>query len=80
VDEEIAETTPDLKVSRWGAILVESEETGKTSREDIYAAGDNVRGADLVVTAVAAARSAARTIHRALLNGKARRGIQPANV
>ena len=73
VEEEIAETTPELKVTKWGTLLVKSQETGETSREEIYAAGDNVRGADLVVTAVAAARKAARAMHGALLNLKARR-------
>jgi glutamate synthase (NADPH/NADH) small chain len=66
VDPEIADTTPDLKTTKWGTIWVESEATGKTSRQDIWAAGDNVRGADLVVTAVAAARHAARDLDRAL--------------
>ncbi len=73
VDQEIVETTPSLKATRWGTILVESEESGQTSREETYAAGDNVRGADLVVTAVAAARKAARTMHERLLALKARR-------
>ena len=61
-----AETTPDLKVAKWGTIWVESEETGQTSRKEIWAAGDNVRGADLVVTAVAAARKAATDIDQHL--------------
>ena len=67
VDPEISNTTENLKVTRWGSIWVESEATGHTSREEIWAAGDNVRGADLVVTAVAAARHAAQDIHRTLL-------------
>jgi len=66
VDPEISETTPELRVTKWGTIWVESEETGKTSRQEIWAAGDNVRGADLVVTAVAAARKAAADIDRTL--------------
>ena len=53
--------------TKWGSVVVESEETGVTSREDLYAAGDNVRGADLVVTAVAAARKAAVSMHNKLL-------------
>jgi glutamate synthase (NADPH/NADH) small chain len=67
VDPEISDTTDDLKVTKWGSIWVETEDTGHTSREEIWAAGDNVRGADLVVTAVAAARQAAKDIHRTLL-------------
>jgi len=65
-ETDIPETTPNLKTTKWGSIVVESEETGLTSREDLYAAGDNVRGADLVVTAVAAARKAAFTMHQKL--------------
>ena len=66
VDHELADTTDHLKVTKWGSVWVESEETGHTSREDIWAAGDDVRGADLVVTAVAAARKAAIDIHRTI--------------
>jgi glutamate synthase (NADPH/NADH) small chain len=66
-ETDIPETTTNLKTTKWGSIVVESEETGLTSREDLYAAGDNVRGADLVVTAVAAARKAAFTMHQKLL-------------
>jgi glutamate synthase (NADPH/NADH) small chain len=73
-ETEIPETTPDLKMSKWGTVLVENEETGRTSREDLYAAGDNVRGADLVVTAVAAARKAALDMHAKLLAMRAKRG------
>jgi glutamate synthase (NADPH/NADH) small chain len=66
-ETDIPETTPNLKTTKWGTIVVESEETGRTSREDVYAAGDNVRGADLVVTAVAAARKAALDMHARLM-------------
>ncbi len=66
VDPEIAESTPGLQVTKWGTIWVESEMTGRTSRQEVWAAGDNVRGADLVVTAVAAARKAALDIDSAL--------------
>ena len=66
-ETEVAEHTPNLKTTKWGSIVVESEETGLTSREDLYAAGDVVRGADLVVTAVAAARKAAIAMHQKLM-------------
>ena len=65
-ETEIPESTEQLQITKWGTIVVESEESGKTSREDVYAAGDNVRGADLVVTALAAARKAAFTMHEIL--------------
>jgi glutamate synthase (NADPH/NADH) small chain len=67
-DSEIPDTTPELHTTRWGTVVVKSEETGETEREDIYAAGDAVRGADLVVTAVAAARKAAQSMHAKLMS------------
>ncbi len=66
-DPEIPEYSRGVKATKWASIVVESEETGRTSREDVYAAGDNVRGADLVVTAVAAARKAAFDMHARLM-------------
>jgi len=72
-ETEIPENTHDLKTTRWGTIVVESEETGHTTREEIYAAGDDVRGADLVVTAVAAARKAAHAMHAKLASMNGRR-------
>ncbi|HZQ90577.1 MAG TPA: NAD(P)-dependent oxidoreductase [Terriglobales bacterium] len=73
VDTEIPETTPELRTTPWGSVIVQSEETGQTSREEIYAAGDDVRGADLVVTALAAARKAAVAMDRRLATMLARR-------
>jgi glutamate synthase (NADPH/NADH) small chain len=75
VEEEIAKTTENLKVTKWGSIWVNTEEEGQTSREDIWAAGDCVRGADLIVTAMAPARKAARAIDHAL---RKRLGLLPA--
>ena len=72
-DTEIPETTPALKMTKWGTVIVDSEESGRTTREDIYAAGDAVRGADLVVTALAAARKAAVTMHQRLMELKTTR-------
>lgn len=67
VEDDIAQTTENLKTTKWGTIWVNTEEEGQTSREEeIWAAGDCVRGADLIVTAMAPARKAARSIDRAL--------------
>jgi glutamate synthase (NADPH/NADH) small chain len=66
-ETEIPENTPALETTRWGTIIVQSEENGQTSREEIFAAGDVVRGADLVVTALAAARKAAAAMHAKLV-------------
>jgi len=62
------ETTPGLEFERSGRIKVESEETGRTTRPGVFAAGDNVRGADLVVTAIGAARKAAIAMDEYLLD------------
>ena len=67
VEDDIAQTTENLKTTKWGTIWVNSEDEGQTSRaEEVWAAGDCVRGADLIVTAMAPARKAARSIDRAL--------------
>jgi glutamate synthase (NADPH) small chain len=76
-DTEIGDTTSGLDTHKWGLIKVETEETGRTSRPGVFAAGDNVRGADLVVTAIAAARNAARTMDDYLSKKMAERTIAP---
>ena len=52
---------PELPVSRWGTIKVEYG-TGKTNLENVYAVGDIVRGASLVVWAIKDGRDAADAI------------------
>jgi glutamate synthase (NADPH/NADH) small chain len=46
----------------WGLVKAADRLPGQTSNPAIFAAGDNVRGSDLVVTAVADARQAALSI------------------
>ncbi len=58
MDRLIEKTTPGLKTDKWGQIVADKE-TGATSLPGVYAGGDNVTGADLVVTAMAAGRRAA---------------------
>ncbi len=60
-DPLLGETTPDLKTRKWGLVVVD-EATGRTSREGIYAGGDNVTGPALVNAAVAAGKRAAAAI------------------
>ncbi len=60
--------TPGLETNKWGNIIAD-EETGKTSREGVYAGGDIVTGAATVISAMGAARKSARAIH-AYLVGK----------
>ncbi|QJE71992.1 NAD(P)-dependent oxidoreductase [Aerophototrophica crusticola] len=54
---------PDLKVSRWGTVQVKYG-TMMTNLDGVFAAGDIVRGASLVVWAIKDGRDAAEGIHR----------------
>lgn len=58
----IPQTTPDLKVSKWGTIEAD-EETLKTSVDRVWAGGDIVTGAATVILAMGAGRRAARSMH-----------------
>lgn len=78
-DAEIAETA-HVETRTWGLIKVESEETGRTSHPDVFAAGDNVRGADLVVTAIGAARKAANAMDDYLREKMIKRGARSHEV
>lgn len=71
-DPLLGETTAKLKTHDWGLITAD-EETGRTSRTQIFAAGDNVHGADLVVTAMLGAREAAKSIDEYLQTVKLRK-------
>ena len=53
---------PDLRVTRWGTIRADHA-TKMTSLEGVFAAGDIVRGASLVVWAVRDGRDAAESMH-----------------
>lgn len=57
-DLAFGSAVPGLAVDKWGCFLVDPE-TGQTSIPWLFAGGDAVHGADLVVTAVAAGRRAA---------------------
>lgn len=64
-DPIIGETTPDLETHKWGLIVVDPH-TGATSKPGVFAGGDGVTGPDLVVTAMAAGRKAAKAIDQYL--------------
>ena len=53
---------PELKVTRWGTLLVDHR-TKMTNMDGVFAAGDIVRGASLVVWAIRDGRDAAEGIH-----------------
>ena len=65
----IKATTEGLETQKWGGIVAE-EETGLTSRENVYAGGDAVTGAATVILAMGAGKKAAAAID-AKLSGKA---------
>jgi glutamate synthase (NADPH/NADH) small chain len=64
-DPLIPKKTVGLEADRWALIKIDRE-TGQTSRRGVFAGGDNVNGADLVVTALADGRRAAAAIHEYL--------------
>lgn len=57
----ISSTTKGLDINRRGCIIAE-EETGKTSRDGVYAGGDAVTGAATVILAMGAGKAAAKGI------------------
>ena len=57
----IKNTTDGLEVNRHGGIVVE-ENTGKTSKDGVYAGGDAVTGAATVILAMGAGKKAAKAI------------------
>jgi glutamate synthase (NADPH/NADH) small chain len=61
----IASTTKGLDINKRRCIVVE-EETGKTSRDGVYAGGDAVTGAATVILAMGAGKKAAKAIHESL--------------
>lgn len=65
----ISSTTKGLDINRRKCIVAE-EETGKTSKEAVYAGGDAVTGAATVILAMGAGKAAAKGIDD-FLSGKA---------
>ena len=61
----IAMTTPGLEVGKRGNIVAD-DDSGRTSRDRVWAGGDVVTGAATVISAMGAGRRAARSIHEAL--------------
>ena len=61
----LTESTPDLKLNRWGYIMADPE-TGKTYKIGVWADGDIVTGAATVILAMSAGRIAADSIEKHL--------------
>ena len=60
-------TTPGLAINKKGGLATDPA-TGRTSRPNIWAGGDIVRGAATVISAMGDGRIAAASIHRYLMN------------
>jgi glutamate synthase (NADPH/NADH) small chain len=69
--------TGELTLTRWGTIKIDLR-TMMTSMEGVFAAGDIVRGASLVVWAIRDGRDAAEEIDRYIM-AKEAAGAQPAS-
>ena len=63
----ISSTTEGLEINKWKCIVAD-EETGKTTKEGVYAGGDAVTGAATVILAMGAGRAGAKGIHEYLSN------------
>ena len=57
----ISSTTKGLEINKRRCIVAE-EETGKTSKDGVYAGGDTVTGAATVILAMGAGKKAAKAI------------------
>ena len=62
----IPSTTPGLQTDKWGYVVV--DETGRTSREAVWAGGDIVTGAATVISAMGGGRKAAKAMHEYLMS------------
>lgn len=60
----LTQSTPDLKVNKWG--YIEVDENGMTSIPGVFAGGDIVRGAATVILAMGDGKKAAEAIDRFL--------------
>ena len=63
----ISSTTIGLDVNKRKCIIAD-EETGKTSKDGVYAGGDAVTGAATVILAMGAGKAAAKGVHEFLSN------------
>jgi glutamate synthase (NADPH/NADH) small chain len=61
----VPKSASNMDINKWGYIIAD-EETGKTSREGVYAGGDIVTGAATVISAMGAGRKAAASMHEYL--------------
>jgi glutamate synthase (NADPH/NADH) small chain len=65
---------PELEVTRWGTVKIDFR-TMMSNLDGVFAAGDIVRGASLVVWAIRDGRDAAEHIHSYVRSKRATRGV-----
>lgn len=65
----VTTTTPGMELNKWGNIVADAE-TGKTTKEGVFAGGDIVTGAATVILAMGAGKKAAEAIDQYLKDGK----------
>lgn len=65
----VPQTTPGLETDKWG-IVVADKETGKTTRDRVYAGGDIITGGSTVISAMGQARVAAAAMHEMLMSAE----------
>ena len=65
---ETGGTAPYKYNTKWGYVVADPD-TGKTSREGVWAGGDIVTGSATVILAMGAGRIAADSIHKYLETG-----------
>lgn len=58
----ISQTTPGLEINKWKCVVA-NEETGKTTKDKVFAGGDAVTGAATVILAMGAGKKAANAIN-----------------
>jgi len=64
----LTQSTPDIKLNKWGYIIADPE-TGKTTKRGVWAGGDIVTGSATVILAAGAGRKASKSIHNYLTWG-----------
>ncbi len=62
----VPSTTEGLDTTKWGT-LVADEETGKTTKDMVWAGGDIVTGAATVISAMGAGKKASKAIHEEIM-------------
>ena len=64
----IPQTTPDIKVNKWGNITV-NPDNGRTSKKGVFSGGDIVRGGATVILAMGDGRRAADSMDEYMRTG-----------